>query len=90
MELKYNKFYIGLAKDGSPNNFVVFKPRKNNIVVSIKLEHADDVQAKLDQSGLDFDETNRWYRLRLTVQDVDKNIDLLKELMKLAYENRNG
>jgi len=25
---KYNKFYIGLAKDGRSNNFVSFKPKK--------------------------------------------------------------
>ena len=28
LELKYNKFYIGLAQDGQPNNFVMFKARK--------------------------------------------------------------
>ncbi len=29
LELKYNKFYIGLAKDGrQPQNFVVFRPGK--------------------------------------------------------------
>ncbi len=29
LELKYNKFYIGLARDGQPNNFVIFRPKKN-------------------------------------------------------------
>ena len=28
-KLKYNKFYIGLEKDGKPNNFVKFCPGKN-------------------------------------------------------------
>ena len=28
-ELKYNKFYIGLTKDGIANNFILFKPKKN-------------------------------------------------------------
>jgi hypothetical protein len=27
-ELKYNKFYIGLAKNGEPNNFMIFRPAK--------------------------------------------------------------
>jgi hypothetical protein len=27
LELKYNKFYIGLAKDSIPNNFAVFRPK---------------------------------------------------------------
>src|SRR5262245_10867126 len=25
LDLKYNKFYIGLARDGEPNNFVIFR-----------------------------------------------------------------
>lgn len=32
LELKYNKFYIGLGRDGKPFNFVTFTPRKTNIV----------------------------------------------------------
>lgn len=28
LELKYNKYYIGLAKDNVPNDFVVFRPKK--------------------------------------------------------------
>jgi hypothetical protein len=29
LELKYNKFYIGLSKDGQPYNFVTFRPKKS-------------------------------------------------------------
>ena len=28
LELKYNRFYIGLTEDGRPNNFVVFRAKK--------------------------------------------------------------
>lgn len=28
LELKYNKFYIGLAKDGQPSNFAIFRPQR--------------------------------------------------------------
>ena len=31
LDLKYNKFYIGLSKDGQPFNFAQFRPRKNTI-----------------------------------------------------------
>ena len=27
LNLKYNKYYIGLAKDDRPNNFAIFKPK---------------------------------------------------------------
>jgi len=30
LELKYNKFYIGLAKNGVPSNFIVFRPRNQS------------------------------------------------------------
>ena len=29
LELKYNKFYVGLAKESRPNNFVMFRPKKD-------------------------------------------------------------
>jgi hypothetical protein len=28
LELKYSKFYIGLAKDGQPNNFVISRAKR--------------------------------------------------------------
>ena len=28
LELKYNKFYIGLARNGQPDNFAIFRPKK--------------------------------------------------------------
>ena len=31
LDLKYNKFYIGLSKAGQPFNFAQFRPRKNTI-----------------------------------------------------------
>jgi hypothetical protein len=37
LELKYNKFYVGLAKDGQPHNFVVSRPRKNALMLTIRL-----------------------------------------------------
>lgn len=42
-ELKYNKFYIGLAKDGQPNNFAIFRPKKNYMRLELKLPKSDDV-----------------------------------------------
>jgi len=35
--LKYNKHYIGIEKNGMANNFVNFKPRKNSVIVHIKI-----------------------------------------------------
>jgi len=91
--LKYNKFYIGLAKNGSPYNFVEFKPRKKYIILHIKLKQSDDIQKILDETEIDImDYDKRWgeYRLRLTDKEINKYDETLSDLMKMAYENFGG
>ncbi|MCH9054102.1 MAG: hypothetical protein IIA72_24155 [Proteobacteria bacterium] len=91
LNLKYNKFYIGLEKDGQPYNFVLFKPKKNRLNFELKLPHTDDLDAKIDEADLDTLEYNkRWglYRLRLTKDDIKSKSDVLKDLSQLAYERR--
>ncbi|HYX09704.1 MAG TPA: hypothetical protein VE912_23450, partial [Bacteroidales bacterium] len=73
-ELKYNKFYIGLATDGHPNNFAIFKPQKNYLRLELRLpksEETDEVieNNDLDQMGYD----NSWgaYRIRLNKGEIN-------------------
>jgi len=91
LELKYNKHYIGLGKDGAAFNFVRFRPKKSTITLEIKLPQTDDVNAKIEQAGLDALEYNarwEWYRLRLTAPDVNGKAEVLRDLMRLAYDRR--
>jgi hypothetical protein len=53
LELKYNKFYIGLARSGQPDNFVTFTPKKDWVRLEARLERSDETQAELEQAGLD-------------------------------------
>lgn len=92
LELKYNKFYIGLSKDGQPFNFVVFRPRKSTINIELKLAQTDEIDAKIEQSGIEtLDYSARWERYRLTLHkdDLTKHREFLKELMQAAYQNRS-
>jgi hypothetical protein len=93
LELKYNKFYIGLATNGQPNNFVVFKPQKNAIRIEPRVQKTDDVGTALESAGLDvMDYDNRWgrYRIRLEKGDVTKHRDLLRQLFEAAYRESGG
>jgi len=93
LELKYNKFYIGLARDGQPYNFVTFRPKKNQINLELKLPQRDDIDARIEEAGLETLEYNKhWgqYRLRLTNDDIKAKTDVLKELMQMAYERRSS
>lgn len=89
LELKYNKFYIGLAKGGQPNNFVVFRPKKDWLRVEVRLDRSDETQAQIDESGLDvMDYDARWgrYRIRLAKGDTEKHADFLKALLEKAFK----
>jgi predicted transport protein len=89
MELKYNKFYIGLAKNGQPNNFVVFVPKKDWLRMEVRLPRADETQTELEDAGLDLmDYDGNWgrYRIKLGKGDVQKHESFIAKFLKRAYE----
>ena len=93
LELKYNKFYIGLSKDGQPYNFIQFRPRKNQIHFELKLPQSDDLDRMIEEAGLEtleYDKRFGRYRLRLTKDDVKSKSTVLKELARTAYERRSS
>jgi hypothetical protein len=91
LELKYNKPYIGVGRDGAAFNFVQFRPKKSTVTLEINLPQTDDINAKIERAGLDALEYNaRWerYRLRLSPSDLKDKADVLRDLMRLAYDRR--
>jgi hypothetical protein len=87
--LKYNKFYIGLAKNGQPSNFVIFRPKKDWLRLEPRLEQDKRVQASLQKEGLDdMGYDRRWgrYRIRLSKGDIKKHEKFLREFLKKAYD----
>lgn len=88
LELKYNKFYIGLAKMGTPCNFVVFRPKKGFTRFEPRLKNTTETQERLESAGLDvMDYDSRWgrYRIRLQPGEVEKNKQILTEVIAEAY-----
>ena len=92
LELKYNKFYIGLSRDGQPYNFVTFRPKKNHLNLEIKTPETSEIDAKIEGARIETLEYNkRWgnYRLRLTKEQVKSRADVLHDLMQIAHERRS-
>lgn len=92
LELKYNKFYIGLAKNGQPSNFVVFRPKKGFIRFEPRLPDSPEMQERLDSAGLDvMDYDKRWgrYRIRLQPNAIETSKKILEEIIAEAYANAN-
>jgi predicted transport protein len=91
LELKYNKFYIGLAKNGQPQNFIVFRPRKSTLVLSMRLKQSADIESKLEDSGLEalgYAKREGGYRIRLGTDELKNRGDVLRELIGMAYRTQ--
>ena len=88
LELKYNKFYIGLATNGMPNNFLIFRPQKLALRVEVRLPQSQEVEASIEAAGLDvMDYDKRWgrYRLRIGKGEVQKCAEVLSTLAMQAF-----
>jgi hypothetical protein len=86
--LTYNKYYIGLAKKGRANNFLVFRPKKTFLRLEIHLHELDSFKTKLEQNDIEIisiDKRSGLIKIRLTREDVDKNRELLKQGIQIAY-----
>jgi hypothetical protein len=89
LELKYNKFYIGLAKNGQPNNFVIFRPRQGVLRVEPGLEESPEIDKIAAEAGLDLlPYDRRWgrYRIRVDHAALAKHGKILADLMKRSYQ----
>ena len=94
VDLKYNKHYIGLAtSSGAVRNFVIFRPRKKNVFTEFNIPQDEQLTAWLEDSGL---ETNSYnsrygnYRVYVHSSDIDRNRDVLSELVRKAHDAHMG
>jgi hypothetical protein len=91
LEMKYNRFYIGLSKDGQPYNFVIFRPQKITVRMELKLPRTDETDKSIesaDLEALEYYARNGVYRLSLKKEDVTQKREQLKQLIQAAYKNR--
>ena len=91
IELKYNKSYVGLAKEGRAFNFVIFQPRKNHIILNVRMPKTEDLDTRIDGADIDtLDHRRGMYRLRITKDDLPSKSDFIKQLMNMAYTRHMG
>ena len=87
LTLKYNKHYIGLARDGVADNFLAFRARKEYLLAEFRIPRSENVTAAIEEADLDVLPYNsRWdrYRLRLRRSDIQEHQGLLTRLVALA------
>lgn len=87
--LKYNKNYIGLAREGVATNFVSLRPRRQHVIAEFKLAKNEEVNQRLEDAGIDLlAYSNRWgqYRMQLTHTEIEKHQEVLRYLATQARE----
>ena len=87
--LKYNKFYIGLAKNGRPNNFAVFIPKKKHFGLNIRLARSEVLEGKLEDAGLallEYSSRTGRYRIQIKAGEEKKHAELLSDLLAQSYK----
>jgi len=93
LSLKYNKFYIGLARDGQPKNFAIFRPQKSAIRAEIRLDRSVELDKRIEDAGLDlleYDSRYRRYKIRLSKGHVKEQEVLLRDLLKQSWDATNS
>jgi predicted transport protein len=88
LELKYNKYYIGLAKNDQPNNFALFRPKKEWLRLELRLPRSEELQRRLEDAGIDvmdYDTRFSKFRVRLGRADLTTHRELLADLLRQAY-----
>jgi hypothetical protein len=93
LDLYYTRRYFGLAKNGRPSNFIRFLPRKNGLVLAVRLKQSGDIERKIDEARLvrlGYDAKRRRYKFRLTKDEPKEHAQILHELIRLAHESWSG
>lgn len=91
LNLKYNKYYIGLADRFRPNNFVIFRGKKDFLLVEALVADKEEWISRLEDAGLAVflgGPKRRRTHFRLTKSGVQQHRELLKELFEVSYHEK--
>ncbi len=86
---KYNKYYIGLARNGIADNFISLKPKKNWLIFQPKVPANAELNQKLEEAGLQvlaYERRFNHYRIRISESELTENLDLIKEIIDSAFD----
>lgn len=83
-ELKYNKFYIGLAINGIAKNFMAFRPKKKFIYVEFRGQEDAEISQTLEDEGIDFSYDGRRKRYDIKISTFEEYQENKESFIQLA------
>lgn len=91
-ELKYNKFYVGLTKEGIAKNFVAFEPHKTFLYIRVRADYDEALIKMAENDGLDISHVSRWnlYFIKIkNYQEYTQHKNALDTIIKKGKEYFN-
>jgi len=85
---KYNKYYIGLARNGIADNFISLKPKQKWIIFQPKVPSNPELNQRLDDAGLQvmaYERRFNHYKIRLSESELNEHVNLIREIIAMAY-----
>ena len=87
-EIKYNKAYIGITKEGKPTMFAGFIPQRADLLLTIKVAKTSAFDKVL---AITFDRQctykDGWYNIHIQTDDTEKKGGLFKKMLGKATSN---
>ncbi len=90
--LKYNKFYIGVTKEGIAKNFIIFKPKKSFMYLIFKCNSDEPLIKEFEDKGFDISYQPRWKEINIKINELDdykNNKELFDKMLKSSMEYLN-
>lgn len=85
---KYNKYYIGLARNGIADNFISLRPRQKWVIFQPKVASSPELNQRLEDAGLEvkaYESRFNHYKIRLDESELNEHIALIREIISMAY-----
>lgn len=89
-QLKYNKYYIGLSRNGVGSTYVTFRPRKTKVNMEVKVDRSEELTALIEEADIDsLPYDTRWnaYRPVLSPETSEEQLSVVEQLVRLAHKS---
>jgi hypothetical protein len=91
LELKFNRHYIGLARNGQPDNFIYLWAKKAHLNVAARIPKSEDMDRMLQDAEIEvltYNKSTGTYRFRVDRGVLTGQGNVLQEVARRAYQNK--
>lgn len=91
-ELKYNKFYVGVTREGLAKNFVAFEAKKTFLYIRVRCDYDETLVKMAEDNGLDISYVSRFNLYYIKIKDYHEYVqhkDAIDTIIKKGKEHFN-